>query len=133
MFDVSPEITFSFSGLKTAVLWKVEELKKEGLSELPLADLCASFQKAVVASLVGKSRLAMKRTGLRTLAVSGGVAANRGLREALSSLPRGRVFLPPKELCTDNAAMIAAAGYNGYMRGRRDTLTFSPDPGMALA
>ncbi len=129
----SSEIAFSFSGLKTAVLWKIEALKKKGLSPLPLEDICASFQKAVVASLTGKVRLAMKQTGILRVAVSGGVAANRGLRRGLSEIPEGDIFMPPPALCTDNAAMIAAAGYNGHMRGRRETLGLSPNPGMELA
>ncbi len=129
----SPEMDFSFSGLKTAVLWKIEALKKEGPSPFPLEDLCASFQRAVVASLTGKVRLAMKHTGLSRVAVSGGVAANRGLRQGLLEIPGGEIFLPPPALCTDNAAMIAAAGYNGYMRGRRGDLALSPNPGMVLA
>ncbi len=129
----SPEIAFSFSGLKTAMLWKIEALKKENPSALPLEDLCASFQRAAVASLVGKVRLAMKATGLFRVAVSGGVAANRGLRRELGAIPGARIYLPPPALCTDNAAMVAAAGYNGYMRGCRGSLDLSPDPGMVLA
>lgn len=128
----SSEIAFSFSGLKTAVLWKIEALKKEGISPFPLEDLCASFQKAAVASLTGKVRLAMKQTGISRVAVSGGVAANRGLRQKLTEIRGGEIYLPPLALCTDNAAMIAAAGYNGYMRGRRGALDLSPDPGMVL-
>jgi N6-L-threonylcarbamoyladenine synthase len=128
----SSEIAFSFSGLKTAVLWKIEALKKEGISPLPLEDICASFQKAAVASLTGKVRLAMRQTRISRVAVSGGVAANRGLRQELAEIRGGEIYLPPLALCTDNAAMIAAAGYNGYMRGRRGTLDLSPDPGMVL-
>lgn len=128
----SDEIGFSFSGLKTAVLWVLRRLEKEG-KPIPVAHVCASFQKAAVASLVGKVRLAVLRSGVRRVAVSGGVAANSALRNALSALPGVEIFLPPLSLCTDNAVMIAAAGYNIYRRGFFSDLSLSPDPSLPLS
>jgi len=128
------EIEFSFSGLKTAAMTLIG--KKTALGEeFPLADLCASFQKAVVDSLMGKIKLAVKRTGVKRLTVSGGVAANSGLRAALTEYSRDRgveLFLPPRGMCTDNAVMIAAAGYNSYMRGNRSDLRLSPNPSWSI-
>lgn len=109
-------LDFSFSGLKTAVLYAVHG---PGVSQGALpspgparADLAASFQQAVVDVLAAKCRLALRRTGLQRLAVGGGVSANRALRAALEEIvraERAELFVPPPELCTDNAAMAAVA------------------------
>ena len=93
----------------------IDQGKTEGgppLSDSKRADLAASFQQAVVDVLVAKARQALSRTGLTRLAVGGGVAANRHLRAALEKMMReqaGELFIPPLELCTDNAAMAAVA------------------------
>jgi N6-L-threonylcarbamoyladenine synthase len=97
------ELDFSFSGLKTSLLYKVREL-----AEPPLADLAASYQRAIVDALVARTRKALHKTGLRRLAIGGGVAANSELRGAVAELDVP-VWVPPIELCTDNAAMIAGA------------------------
>ena len=97
---------FSFSGLKTALLYKVRDLGEEGESRK--ADLAASYQRAIVRALVEQTARAAEQEGLETVAVVGGVAANSELREAL---PGAR--FAPLELCTDNAAMIASAGRYG--------------------
>lgn len=127
------EISFSFSGLKTSLRVAVEKLLDCGLAreDLPVADICASFQRAVTESLLGKIKRAAEQTGVKRIAISGGVAANTALREGLSELGRCRrweVFLPPREYCTDNAVMIAAAGYAAYRRGERSDLSLCPDP-----
>lgn len=127
-------VEFSFSGLKTAVLWAIQKQKKEGIP-LPLADLAASFQFAVVEALCTKMALAVETTGVKHLALSGGVAANSALREALKRMGEERgweVFLPPLDMCTDNAVMIAAAGYSAYKRGRLSDLSLSPNPSSTL-
>lgn len=129
----SKEIAFSFSGIKTSLRTAVQKLADDGAAEenLPLADICASFQRAVTDSLLGKIKLAVARTGVKRVAVSGGVGANTALREGLDELGRRRgweVFLPPREYCTDNAVMIAAAGYAAYTRGDRSDLSLCPDP-----
>jgi len=138
---------FSFSGLKTAVLHKVRELSKgqalefgEGKLQsgasladyLPVPDLAASFQAAVVEVLVGKALRAAEQFGAAEILVAGGVSANQALREALaaSTLP---VRLPPLPLCTDNAAMIAAAGYFRHAITRKpDSLGIDIEPGWGI-
>jgi N6-L-threonylcarbamoyladenine synthase len=109
-------LDFSFSGLKTAVLYTVcgQDLSRpaSSLSGPARKDLAASFQQAVVDVLVAKSHLALRRTGLKRLAVGGGVAANRCLRDAMEKMVRedgAELFIPPLRLCTDNAAMAAMA------------------------
>jgi N6-L-threonylcarbamoyladenine synthase len=109
-------LDFSFSGLKTAVLYSITGQGKSGptpaLSPQTRANLAASFQRAVVDVLVEKSRQALRKTGLHTLAVGGGVAANRVLRTSLNQMvqeEKAELHVPPPELCTDNAAMAAQA------------------------
>jgi N6-L-threonylcarbamoyladenine synthase len=97
-------LDFSFSGLKTALLYALRDLEKDEV-ERRKADLAASYQAAIVRALVGRAHDAAERTGLERIAVVGGVAANSALRAAL---PEAR--FAPLELCTDNAAMIASAG-----------------------
>ncbi len=126
----TPRVEFSFSGLKTAALTLLRHLEKEGA--LPVEDLCASFQKAVVEALLIKVDLAVRLTGVSKVALSGGVAANSGLRGAFLARKDWQVFLPPAQLCTDNGAMVAAAAYNGFWRGRRSGLELSPDPALPL-
>lgn len=101
---------FSFSGLKTAVLRQVEKLQVV-TSELPIEDLCASFQEAVTRVLVKKTLKAADELGLNTIVLAGGVAANRELRAKFEKASGYRVFFPSSHLCTDNAAMVAAAAF----------------------
>jgi len=118
-------LDFSFSGIKTAVLYHCfgQDASGPGRGELPpeeQARVAAAFQEAVVEVLVEKCRRALKQTGLRRLAVSGGVAANGRLRQELrhSAQEEGwTVAFPPKELCTDNAVMVAALGTELLRRG----------------
>jgi N6-L-threonylcarbamoyladenine synthase len=98
-----PGLDFSFSGLKTALLYTVRDMSAEEL-ERRRADLAASYQRAIVSALVGRTREASRRTGLDRVAVVGGVAANSALRESMPD-----AALAPIELCTDNAAMVASA------------------------
>jgi N6-L-threonylcarbamoyladenine synthase len=97
------ELDFSFSGLKTSLLYRLRDLE-----DPPLADLAASYQRAIVDALVARTRKALEQTGLGRLAIGGGVAANSELRSAVAELGVP-VWVPPIELCTDNAAMIAGA------------------------
>lgn len=120
-------LTFSFSGLKTAVsvqLKKVEGQNRE-------ADIAASFQEAIVDTLVKKSVKALKQTGLNRLVIAGGVSANQRLREQLeSSLNRikASVYYAEPALCTDNGAMIAFAGYQRLKVGQQDGLSVTTTP-----
>jgi N6-L-threonylcarbamoyladenine synthase len=114
-----PGYDFSFSGLKTAVIRQIEKQKRAGL-ELPLNDLAASFQQAVVDVLVGRIVRAAKAQHLSTVAVCGGVAANRGLQAALADLATTQgiqAFYPPLALCTDNGAMIAGLAWHKLKAG----------------
>jgi len=133
------DLDFSFSGLKTAVSIWLAKRRTSGSAGLPegtaLADLCASFQTAVVDVLVRKSRRALAREGLGALVVCGGVAANRGLRAALAEAARAdgfALFIPPPKRCTDNASMIAAAGSELFARGKFAGLDLAVDPGLEL-
>ncbi len=110
---------FSFSGLKTAVLREVKKLERYG-SSLPIEDLAASFQQAVIDVLVGKTLMAAEKFMARSILVVGGVSANRALRETFLSKSGLPVLIPPAYLCTDNAAMTAAVGYFRYLAGQRD-------------
>jgi N6-L-threonylcarbamoyladenine synthase len=100
------ELDFSFSGLKTALLYTIRDLGDE--AEGRAADLAASYQRAIVDALVRRTRTALEREGIERLAIGGGVAANSELREAVRGIGVP-VWVPPVELCTDNAAMIAGA------------------------
>jgi N6-L-threonylcarbamoyladenine synthase len=127
-------LDLSFSGLKTAVRYQVRPPGSPADVPAPtgtrLADLAASFQQAVVDSILAKVDLAVTGTGCRTVGVGGGVAANTLLRETLESWGRERgidVFVPPLSLCTDNAAMGAIA-WEQLSRGDRDTLNLDITP-----
>lgn len=125
---------FSFSGLKTAVLNYAHKLEQRG-EEVNKADLAASFQEAVVDVLVDKSMMLLKETGIKTLAVSGGVAANSRLKERLKEEcdKEGIKFYHPSLiLCTDNAAMIAMAGYLNYKNGAIDDNFMKVYPNLEL-
>ncbi len=109
----------SFSGVKTAVLRLVQKLQAEG-KELPVADIAASFQQSVARSLTKRAIACAIDYGLDTIAIGGGVAANRGLRETLQAAANRRgikVLFPPLEYCTDNAAMIGCAAAEHLQRG----------------
>jgi N6-L-threonylcarbamoyladenine synthase len=117
-------LEMSFSGLKTAVALRVAELEQErggALSDADVADVSASFQEAVVDVLVEKASRALARTGLRRLAVVGGLAANSRLRERMAAFAVAEgmdVRFPPVRLCTDNAAMIAAVADRMFREGQ---------------
>jgi N6-L-threonylcarbamoyladenine synthase len=125
---------FSFSGLKTALLHHV---RAHGIPDgQRLSDLCASYQAAIVEVLVRKTRRAAAKLGIQHVQICGGVAANSGLRAAMEAAVAEdsfRVYIPPSARCTDNAAMIAAAGYHRLVRGERDGLDLDAAPSAPLA
>jgi N6-L-threonylcarbamoyladenine synthase len=128
---------FSFSGLKTSVLYylrKIEFLPSQANQEL-VADICASFQAAVIDVLVNKTIAAAKKHGVRDIAIAGGVAANSELRRRLAegSEQEGfRVFIPKFEYCTDNGAMVAMVGYMKMLEGRTSDLELTAEPNLGL-
>src|SRR5690606_25963494 len=117
-----PGLNFSFSGLKTAILYFVQQKEREHPQFLQenRNDICASVQSRIVSILLEKLLQAARDTGVTDVAIAGGVSANSGLRNALLELGEKQgwnVFIPHFEYCTDNAAMIAVAGYHKYLTG----------------
>jgi len=123
---------FSFSGLKTAVLREIKRMHSEGIV-IPTEDVAASFQQAVVDVLATKTFSAAERYGAGHIIVAGGVSANSALRKAMTLQKKYIVHIPPLKLCTDNAAMIGAAGHFRYIHGYSDTLDFDVLPSWPLA
>lgn len=127
-------LDFSFSGLKTALLYHLRDLDRAGTPR-PLADLAAGYQEAIVDVLVEKAFAAVRLTGLRALAIVGGVSANSRLRERMRAravTERVHLVVPPLRYCTDNAAMVAAAGVQAFRAGRRAGWDVEACPSMDL-
>ena len=115
-----PGLDFSFSGLKTAILYFIqnETAKDADFVKKNIADICASIQGRIVSILLNKLKMAVARTGIRQICLAGGVAANKGLRRAFEETGKTRgwkIFIPEMQYCTDNAAMIAITGYYKYL------------------
>lgn len=122
-------LDFSFSGIKTAVInvnHKNPDINK--------ADLCASFQKTITETLMENVEKAIEKTGIKTIALAGGVSANSYIRNEFLNLEEQeiKVFMPDLKLCTDNAGMIASAGYYNFIAGKRDELDLNAVPNLKL-
>ena len=131
-----PGLDYSFSGIKTSLLYFVrdEMAKDPSFLEKNKEDICASFQKALIDILMDKLVKAAKQTGIREIAIGGGVSANSGLRGRILSEGKKRgwkTYLPAFKFTTDNAAMIAVAGWYHYMAGERTPLDVAPVSRMA--
>src|SRR5688500_2826677 len=126
-----PGLNFSFSGLKTAILYFLQEntAANSRFIEENLADICASIQHRIVSILLNKVKAAALTTGIKHLCIAGGVSANSGLRKAFTELGQKnnwQTFIPAFQYCTDNAAMIALTGYYKYLNGEFSELSVSP-------
>ena len=131
----SGDLDFSMSGLKTAVLRYLRAEQAAG-HDVSLPDVAASFQEAIVDVQVAKTVAAAKERGVETVLLGGGVVANTRLRERMADEGARaglRILFPPLELCTDNAAMIAAVGAARLARGERSSLDIGADPNLRLA
>ena len=131
----SGDLDFSLSGLKTAVLRYLRAEQAAG-REISAPDVAASFQEAIVDVQVSKTIRAAKQTGVRTVLLGGGVVANTRLRDRIAEAGDAEgltVLYPPLDLCTDNAAMIAAVGAARLGRGERSSLDMAADPNLRLA
>ncbi|MBQ8424861.1 MAG: tRNA (adenosine(37)-N6)-threonylcarbamoyltransferase complex transferase subunit TsaD [Clostridia bacterium] len=134
--DKIVDFNFSYSGLKTAVINFIHNKKQRG-EDISVPDICASFQKEAVMQVVNKSIYAIKKFGYDKIVLAGGVSANTYLREKMqeeASKIGAKVYCPPLKLCTDNAAMIASAGYYNYINNRSivDPRTLVPTSNIAL-
>jgi tRNA N6-adenosine threonylcarbamoyltransferase len=134
--ELKGDLDFSFSGLKTAVLRHVT-LRREGgpLTDQEIADICASFQRVVVKTLVERTFTAQRRYGARSVGVAGGVSANSRLRADIKAYGDAReipTFVPSLQLSTDNAAMIAAAGLRKLRAGCTSQMDMNADAALAL-
>ena len=126
-----PGLDFSFSGLKTSILYflQAEQKKNPDFVQQHLPDLCASIQHSIIRILIKKLSKAAKETGIRHICLAGGVSANRGLRQALEQTGQQHgwhTYLPAFEYCTDNAGMIAITAYYKYLAGQFDSLSATP-------
>lgn len=123
-----PELNFSFSGLKTSVLYFLQK-QEPGFIEANLNDLCASVQHTIVQILLKKLSKAVQQTQVKQVCIAGGVSANSGLRSGLIEMGQKRgwkTFIPDFSYCTDNAAMIAITAYHKYQKGEFASLSVNP-------
>ena len=130
----SNPLNFSFSGLKTALLYKCRELSKEE-NEANISNLAASFQEAILKSLFKRLNHVIEITGIQQVSIVGGVAANKRFRELANTLKNDTMietYFPIAEYCTDNAAMIAMAGYEKLKDGIHSALSLKANPNLAL-
>lgn len=126
------DLDFSFSGLKTSFLYTLRDEMKTNPNFIDenIDDLCASLQYTIISILIDKLKKAVKQTGIKQITIGGGVAANSELRDTLTETAKRcgwEVFIPERKYTTDNAAMIAGAGYFKYQKGEFATMDLAPD------
>ena len=127
-------LEFSFSGLKTSLLYKMKSEDRSKTDGLSKSDIAASYQKAIIDALISKCVLAVQETKVKTLVIAGGVAANQKLRETVKmQLPECRILYPDLPFCTDNAAMISFLGEKYLVKGNSTQLDFPVFPNLTLA
>jgi N6-L-threonylcarbamoyladenine synthase len=125
------DYTFSFSGIKTSVLYFLRDQKKidPEFAEKNMKDICASVQYTIIKTLMTKLKKAARELNIMEVGIAGGVSANSGLRKAMKETGEQlgwKVYIPKFEYCTDNAAMIGITGYHKYLKGDFATLDASP-------
>ncbi|MFQ6610734.1 MAG: tRNA (adenosine(37)-N6)-threonylcarbamoyltransferase complex transferase subunit TsaD [Fidelibacterota bacterium] len=128
------EMDFSFSGLKTAILYTCNKMSKSDV-ESNLQDLCSSYQEVIIDTLIDRISKAIQKTGIRRISVAGGVAANKRFRQKVNEILKPNeieVSFPRMEFCTDNAAMIAIAGFERIKNGESSPLNLKAMPNLAL-
>ena len=126
---------YSFSGLKTSILYFLKKQVKENPNFINenLNDLCASIQQTIIDILLTKLEKAIDDLGIKEIAIAGGVSANSGLREQVSKLAKkkgGNVYIPQFQYCTDNAGMIGMAAHFKFIKGEFASFNMTPDPRM---
>jgi N6-L-threonylcarbamoyladenine synthase len=129
-----PELKFSFSGIKTSLLYFIRDKGEEFVQE-NMADICASYQITLIKMLINKLKKAAKIHKIKEIAIAGGVSANKGLRKALEAeaeKQRWKIFIPDFQYCTDNAGMIAMAAHFQFMAGNFVDQSVSPMPRMRM-
>ena len=132
-----PDLDYSFSGIKTAFLNFLNKAKQRDpeFVQTHLADICASVQRTLIDMLLSKLVLAAEQTGIRQVAIAGGVSANSGLRSVIEKLAEEKgwvTYIPKFEYCTDNAAMIATTAYYQYLANDFSDLSVSPEPRLKI-
>jgi N6-L-threonylcarbamoyladenine synthase len=130
-----PGLSFSFSGIKTSLLYFIQKNSEEYIKN-NLADICASFQYALIGMLLQKLKKAAKNSKINQIAIAGGVSANSGLRNSLAEMAlkeKWEIYIPDFQYCTDNAAMIAIAAHFKYLNGDFSSQSISPLPRYALS
>lgn len=130
----SSHLDFSFSGLKTALLYTCNKMNKIQLNN-EIHNLAASYQSAIINTLIDRLEKAIEETGISIITISGGVAANKSLRKNVINLEQKyniNVYFPPMEYCTDNAAMIALTGYNRFKQNEKSLMELVPNPNLSM-
>ena len=131
-------LNFSFSGLKTGILYFIQKQTQEdpAFVEKHLADICASVQETIISILMKKVKKAVQQTGIKQVAIGGGVSANSGIRKALKAMGEQyswETFVPKFDYCTDNAAMVGIVGYYKFLEGQFSAQAVTAQPRLSIS